>query len=88
MSAGELDTIEAGCAHGMEVLGYPFTTSRPARRQTALLNDRHVLGFLLDRLRYYRWNPQRWSRGLVRWKILLRVRARYLLLLGFARKGW
>lgn len=89
LSAEDVETIEASCAEGMEAWGYPFTTSRTERRLTRPVEQRGpTLGALTDRLRYYRWNWERWRPGLVRWKIVLRVRVRYLLLLGFVRKDW
>lgn len=89
LSAEEVETIEASCAEGMEAWGYPFTASRTERRRTRLVEPRGpTLGALTDRLRYYRWNWERWRPGLVRWKIVLRVRGRYILLLGFMRKNW
>ena len=88
MPPGEIDTIEAGCADGMRALQYAFAASPPDRRQTAPPEARRVVGSVIDRWRYYRWNPERWRRGLLRWKIVLRVRARYVLMLGFRRKDW
>ena len=88
MPPAEIEAIEAGCADGMRAMRYRFSASAPGRRQDGPPEERRVVGPLLDRLRYYRWNPERWRRGLLRWRIVLRVRARYVLLLGFRRKDW
>ena len=90
LSPEEIATVEAGCAEGMEAWGYPFTASRPERRPASQAEQRRSArgGGLMDRLRYYRWNRARWRQALLRWKIVLRVRARYVLLLGFLRDDW
>jgi hypothetical protein len=80
----EIEAVEAACARGMETIGYPFTTDAE-RREAQRPKGRDVRGRLLDRLRYYRWNPERWRLGLLHWKIVLRVRARYVLTLRILR---
>lgn len=88
MAAEEIEAIEASCAGGMEAVGYVVTTRPEARKALAPTQRKWFLALLIDRLRYYRWSPQRWRLGLLRWKIVLRVRARYVLRLGFVRKDW
>lgn len=60
----------------METLGYEFAFSKPRAR--LMTRPGRVIGFL-DRLRFYGVNRTRWWRAWTRWKIVLRVRARYLL---------
>lgn len=88
MPADEVEAIEAGCESGMKEIGYPFTTSRSEPWTARLPPERHAVGSLIDRLRYYGWNAGRWKLGLLHWKIVLRVRARYVLTLGFLRMAW
>ena len=82
MSLSEIEQVEATCAEGMETLGYPFAHTKP---KPVWLPPPTKLDFLLDRLRYYRWDRQRWRRGWMRWKIALRVRARYLFCLALQK---
>lgn len=88
MSSEEIETIEASCAEGMEAWGYPFVAARPRSRPATEQQRRHSWAFVIDRLRYYGWDRARWQKGLLRWKIILRVRVRYVLLLGFSRRSW
>ena len=85
MEPDDVREIEAGCAEGMRTLGYDFSgpvppvrhavhTAAPAAPPFALL--------LLERLRYYGTNRERWRRGWLRWRMMARVRARYLTRLG------
>jgi hypothetical protein len=78
----EIAEIEAICADGMDDLGYArsvTTTPRfpppPPGRLAAALN----------RIRFYLRQPRRIRRGWTRWRIVLRVRARWLLSLAWAR---
>ena len=79
LSAPEIEIVERQCAAGMRALAYePVGTGKPAAeaaqppRRSAFLRVRH-------RLRYYGWNRQRWRRGLLHWKVVLRARIRYFL---------
>lgn len=87
MPAREIAQIEAGCADGMRALGYAFTTGRRDRVEVSPPDEQAIWGSVIDRLRYYRCNPDRWRPGLVRWKVVLRLRARHLATLGFLRSG-
>ncbi len=85
LPARDIERIEAICAAGMEALGYPFTIhSRALNRKPPEKLSR--VNFWINRLRYYGWNRARWRRGWFRWKMVLRVRARYLATLGPLRK--
>jgi hypothetical protein len=88
MPIREIERIEAGCAQGMEALGYAFTTRRRERAAGERPEKRNVRGFLWGRLRYYGWSRERWRLGLLRWRAVLRVRGRYVLMLGFLRRDW
>jgi hypothetical protein len=88
MSREEIGAIESACAEGMQAMGYAFTIPASDRAGMRLPRKRRGGGFLFDRLRYYGLNRGRRRLGLLRWKIVLRVRARYLLRLGFVRKDW
>jgi hypothetical protein len=79
MSTLEIERIEAACRAGMEAMGYPFAAHREVVEGMAPARS-HLLKLLSDRLRYYRWKP--WRRPLVRWRVAIRVRARYWLTLG------
>lgn len=79
LSEQEIELIERQCATGMRAMGYVPVTSvstpteiMPPPRASLLRRVRH-------RLRYYRWDPKRWRRGLLHWKIVLRARGRYFL---------
>ncbi|MBI4523744.1 MAG: sulfotransferase [Deltaproteobacteria bacterium] len=78
LSSDEIQRIESACAAGMEAMGYPFTRRKP---KTVIVKAPTKWQLLLTRLRYYGANWNRWRLGSVRWKIVLRVRARYLLTL-------
>lgn len=84
MTAQDIREIEAACAMGMEAMGYEFSVSAPRITVPVVQRPGLVLHFY-RRLRYYGRNPERWRRGMFRWKIALRVRVRYLLTLGFLR---
>lgn len=79
LPAAEIARIEHVCAVGMEALGYePIgvrarAASKPPERVTPL-------GVAVDRLRRFRRRSHRL--GWYRWKMRLRVRARYLLTFG------
>ena len=76
MPRHDLEWIESGCASGMEALGYEFALGKPR----ATRNERPGrVNFVLDRLRFYGLEPFRWRRGIMRWKMALRVRAMHLL---------
>ena len=83
MPSDDIEWIESACATGMEALGYPFTSSKP---KLAGMTAPTKFEFLMDRLCWYRWNWRRWRRGWMRWKIVLRVRLRYLLSVGWLWK--
>lgn len=76
----EIEYVEAACAEDLDALGYPFTGARP---KPISVPPPTKLDFLLDRLRYYRLDWRRWRRGWMRWKIVLRVRARSVFSLSF-----
>lgn len=83
MPIQEIAQIEACCEEEMEAMGYAFSTTRRDRGEARLPEGRSVWGTWIDRLRYYRWSPDRRRLGVSRWKIVLRVRLRYLMILGF-----
>jgi hypothetical protein len=76
MPRREIEWIESACAAGMEALGYEFTSGRPHPRPVA--RPGRLVG-VSDQVRFYGVNRTRWWRAATRWKIVLRVRARYLL---------
>lgn len=82
----QLAFIEAGCASGMEYMGYAFSGHRP--KTDAEIVAPAPPGFLtkvVNALRYYGLNRERWRLGFTRWKIVLRLRVRYIVGLGFLR---
>jgi len=83
MPKQDIEWIESACASGMEALGYSFAGSKP---KLAGITAPTEFDLFTDRLRWYRWNWRRWRRGWMRWKIVLRVRLRYLLSLGWLQK--
>jgi hypothetical protein len=92
MSRSDIENIEAVCAEGMTELGYQFTTTRsrsPASARTASSNSLSFPKLVFERLRYYGLNRERWRRGMARWRLMLRVRAHYLVTatLGSGREG-
>jgi Sulfotransferase family len=78
----DIERIEAACGIGMEAMGYEFSGAKP---RALPIEPPTKPAFLMDRLRYYRWDWGRWQRGWTRWKIVLRVRARYFFSLGWRR---
>ena len=86
LSTSEVARIESACALGMDVIGYPFTTSR---RHAALRVRRRGLArwdAVMGRLRLYRARPDVLRLGWLRWKMTVRVRITYILRLGPFRR--
>jgi hypothetical protein len=80
----DIERIEAACGIGMEAMGYEFSGTK----STLLpIKPPTKFEFVMDRLRFYRWDWGRWQRGWTRWKIVLRLRARYFLSLGWLRQS-
>lgn len=80
MDPATVAAIEAGCAAGMEALGYRFVGDPPAaalRRVPQAVAPPSFPILMIERLRYYGTNRVRWQRGWLRWKTMLRVRAHY-----------
>jgi hypothetical protein len=79
----EIALVERVCGEGMEELGYPCdgTPPRPDQRVSpALAGARPSLAALVvERLRYYGTNRERWRRGMIRWRMMARARLRWLL---------
>ena len=82
MPQKDVDLVETACAGGMETLGYAFAGRKPAPPPGQKLPRTHPL---LERLRYYGTDWNRWRRGCMRWKIVAKLRIRYLLSLGWLR---
>jgi hypothetical protein len=88
MPRADIERIERDCAAGMVAMGYAFTGSPPVDRQIPVLVAGDRPSFVVHafkRLRYYGTNGDRWRRGALRWKIMLRVRARYIARMGLLR---
>src|SRR5262245_24932490 len=81
LAATEIAEIEAICADGMDELGY----ARNAATLRHLPPPPGRLATAANRVRFYLRQPRRFRRGLARWRIVLRVRARWLLSLGWVR---
>jgi hypothetical protein len=79
---GDIERIEAICGIGMEAMGYEFSGVKP---KVLSIKPQTQLEFVMDRLRFYRWDWGRWQRGWTRWRIVLRLRARYFFSLGWLR---
>ena len=79
LSAPEIEIVERRCAAGMRALAYePIGTGAPAA-EAAQPPQRSAFLRVGQRLQYYGWNRQRWRRGFLHWKIVLRARIRYFL---------
>jgi hypothetical protein len=76
MSRDDIEWIESVCGAGMEELGYEAAFGKSRARR---IHRPGRVSFLLDRLRFYGLDRTRWSRAWTRWKIVLLIRARYLL---------
>ena len=89
MSAQDIRAIETACAAGMERMGYELASShRPVRTaQAPTLRRRRFVRLVIDRLRYYGVNRERWRRGMFRWRISTRARLRHGVLSCFRRVG-
>ena len=79
MPLDDIRFIEAACMEGMKALGYAFSASPQPLRLAAPSK----IDFVLNRLRYYGWSSRRWRRGWIRWKIIIPLRIRYFLTLGW-----
>jgi len=89
LATGEIKEIEAECAHGMQLMEYPFTVSRSEPVGELVIQPpakTNIVRFIIDRLLYYNWNLTRWKFGWMRWRIQLKVRGRYYLTLAPLRK--
>jgi len=89
MTQAEIKEIEKRCEVGMRMMDYPFTLHNPSKtavNEISKPQKTNNLRFIFDRLVYYHWSPIRWRHGSARWKIILRVRIRYLYLLCFSKK--
>jgi hypothetical protein len=75
MPRDDIEWIESGCAAGMEALGYEFAFGK---RRAGVITRPGRVNFFLDRLRFYGVSRRRWWRAWTRWRIVLRVRATYL----------
>lgn len=76
----EIATVEALCADGMEEMGYAFAGAAPTWRvplSTARVRP-SLPALIVERLRYYGSNTERWRRGMIRWRMMARVRLRWL----------
>lgn len=81
--------IEEACAAGMDAMGYERTFPRQVGVSVpAPIPEGGWVSHLVNRLRYYGFNRLRWTRGLARWRLMLRLRLRYLALLGPLRRDW
>jgi hypothetical protein len=79
MPTRDLHVIEAICGEGMEVMGYERVAGgRPGDAPGPAPRPRRWR-WVWDRLRYYGTNGERWRRGAARWKVMARVRVRWLL---------
>jgi hypothetical protein len=79
MPASELRVIEAVCGEGMEALGYEFVAGGRGPGMVVAAPRQRRWRWVVDRLRYYGANRRRWHRGAARWKVMARVRLRWLL---------
>lgn len=91
MTTREIEQIEIGCAAGMQLMKYSFTQQHPKVIKSAEVlspKRQNVFVFLIDRLRYYKWNLKRWHHGWMRWKRMIIVRSRYFLAWGSLKKNF
>jgi hypothetical protein len=79
MPTRDLRVIEAICGEGMEVMGYERVVGGPAGNAPGPAARPRRWRWVWDRLRYYGTNGERWRRGAARWKVMARVRVRWLL---------
>jgi hypothetical protein len=79
LPAADLRAIESICAEGMEAMGYGFEAGGRTPSPASVAPRPSRWRWLLDRLRYYGANRRRWQRGAARWKVMVRVRVRWLL---------
>lgn len=85
--SSEIALVESRCAVGMLAMGYTLTAPvDPGAAHTTRAQGRVAMGSLLDRLRYYGLDRERWRIGATNWKIGFRVWARYVSRLGFLRR--
>lgn len=82
MSKSEITRVEAACGIGMEAMGYDFSGTKP---RILPIKAPTKFEFIIDRLRFYGGNRYRWRRGWIRWKVVLRLRLKYLLSLEWLR---
>jgi hypothetical protein len=84
LAATEIAEIEAICADGMDELGYARSASKTLRALRPPPPPGR-LAAVADRARFYLRRPRRVRRSWTRWRIVLRIRARWLLSLAWAR---
>ena len=76
----EIARIEEACSFGMKFLGYsPVCVTPTAQLRTLAPPEPRVstARSIMERLRYYGLNAERWQRGAARWRLSIRVRSRY-----------
>lgn len=83
MPEPDIRKIEAACLTGMKDLGYELTfqTVGPEPFKKSRIR------FLLERLRYYGLNRDRWQRGVFRWRLTCRLYLRHWLALRIRTLG-
>ena len=81
--------IEDACGAGMEEMGYEFAFARRNRVVVSGKEPAHGrLAQVTNLVRYYGFNRVRWQRGLMRWRIVISLRLRFLAQLGPLRRDW
>ena len=77
LAGQELGCIQTACGTGMEIMGYTLATPLPACIASPHV-DRSTsqISRALAKLRYYRFDSQRWRMGIRRWSIFLRIKLR------------
>ena len=80
LSEREIAVVESMCGEGMDEMGYAFHGAPPAVRGPvgAARTPRAFPILVVERLRYYGFHWERWRRGMVRWRMMLRARTRYV----------
>ncbi|NOY17710.1 MAG: sulfotransferase [Gammaproteobacteria bacterium] len=77
MKPEDIQLIEALCQEGMELMGYTATQNKGQVIIESAGTRPGRLRLILEKLRYYGLNLDRWKHGWVKWRVMLRTRLRY-----------
>lgn len=80
LSATEIHLVESVCGAGMERMGYEFDgpRSKSIISMSPVRSKQSFPRLVRERARYYGFHRERWRRGMLRWRMMIGVRLRYI----------